>query len=265
MLAIPPPPALRSQAYALTPELWCLNNPSYLSCSYLLRTAQGIWLFDAGMDSGGADMLSALAEMGASPQEVTAIFLTHWHNDHAAGAAALQALSGAPVYCHALEIPFLSRATATRGWRSRLADACPEWGLFVLFKGMFGNAIPRAIERLSPLEAGDTPFAGLEVLATPGHTAGHLAYYYRPGRMLFCGDAIAVLQGQPCFMARPITPDPPAARAAIVSCLAREIAWLCPGHRQPLACPTGEALRWFRAWVDSGGDWPLLGLVKRPE
>lgn len=259
MLFMKPPASLQSRCYPLTASLWCLYNPSYLTCSYLLRTPTGLLLFDAGMDSEAEDMLKALNTIGAQVSDIQAIFLTHWHNDHAAGAAALQQLSGASVYCHALEVPFLSRETAHQDWRGQLADICPEWGLFVLFKGLFGNAIPRAVGSLRSVQAGQDLYPGLEVIATPGHTAGHLAYYYRPERILFCGDAMAVLRGRPCFMARPITPDLPASRASIVRCLDREIHWLCPGHREPLHCPTGQALRQFKAWVESGGEWPLLG------
>lgn len=254
-------PLLRNHSFSLTRDLWCLSQPSYLSCSYVLRTPRGIWLFDAGMDSAGTAMLDTLAQMGAGPEDVRAIFLTHWHNDHAAGAAAIQALSGAPVYCDAREMPYLDRRTATTGWPQRLATACPEWGPWILIKGLLGNAIPRAIADLRVIGPQPPAFPELDVIPTPGHTPGHLAYYYRPGRLLFCGDALAVLGGKPAFMARAITPDLPAARRSILACLDCEIDWLCPGHREPLATFDQVALRRFRGWVASGGNWPPLGKV----
>ena len=79
----------------VTDSIVCLRRASYLTCSYIVRTADGLVLVDAGMDSGGADVHTGLREMNASPDDIRAILLTHWHNDHAAGAHALHKLTGA--------------------------------------------------------------------------------------------------------------------------------------------------------------------------
>ncbi|MGH8527679.1 MAG: MBL fold metallo-hydrolase, partial [Gammaproteobacteria bacterium] len=76
----------------------CMRRASYLTCSYLIRTADGLVLVDAGMDSDGADVHAGLRELRASATDVRAILLTHWHNDHSAGAQAIHQLTGAAVY-----------------------------------------------------------------------------------------------------------------------------------------------------------------------
>src|SRR5262245_23777593 len=102
------------QVFSVTDDVWCVRRPSYLTCSYLVRTPRGIVLVDAGMDSEGEDIALGLSRaFGARPNDVRAILLTHWHNDHAAGARAIQLASGAKVYCHERERPQLTRATAT--------------------------------------------------------------------------------------------------------------------------------------------------------
>jgi glyoxylase-like metal-dependent hydrolase (beta-lactamase superfamily II) len=79
-----------------------------------VRSTNGLVLIDAGMDSGGADVHAGLREMNAAPNEIRAILLMHWHNDHAAGARALHELTGAPVYYHRGDEPFYTgRAGAT--------------------------------------------------------------------------------------------------------------------------------------------------------
>jgi glyoxylase-like metal-dependent hydrolase (beta-lactamase superfamily II) len=45
------------------------------------------------MDSDGADVHAGLTKMNAAASEIRAILLTHWHNDHAAGAHALHVMS----------------------------------------------------------------------------------------------------------------------------------------------------------------------------
>ena len=96
------------EVFAVTPEVWCVRRRSYLTCSYVMKTSEGIVLIDAGMDSEGADVEFALARaFGARASDVRAILLTHWHNDHAAGARAIQERSAARVYARLRPFGFL--------------------------------------------------------------------------------------------------------------------------------------------------------------
>ena len=82
---------------------------------------------------------------------------------------------------------------------------------------------------------GELAEGAFRVLATPGHTSGHVAYLYEPARILFCGDALAVVGKKLRLMARPVTPDRVLARASALRCLHEEVEIICPGHRAP-AC-----------------------------
>ena len=69
-----------------------------------------------------------------------------------------------------------------------------------------------------PMDEGDAlDLNGLRIVAraTPGHTPGHVSFYYAPERALFAGDALAVIGDRVRFMARPVTPDLAAARASM--------------------------------------------------
>src|SRR5262249_43922639 len=100
-----------------------------------------------------------------------------------------------------------------------------------------------------------------EVIATPGHTPGHLSFYYRPERALFAGDALAVVGGRVRFMARNVTPDRVDARRSMERGLApgRPLEGLCPGHPEPLVRDVEARCAEMRRYLDSGGKWPLLG------
>ena len=63
---------------------------------------------DAGMKSDGSDVLHALETLGLDASSVRAIFLTHWHNDHAAGAGRWRRARGARRVL-AAEAPYLRR------------------------------------------------------------------------------------------------------------------------------------------------------------
>ncbi|MCW3053665.1 MAG: putative metallo-beta-lactamase superfamily protein [Chthonomonadales bacterium] len=243
----------------MAPSIWCVRRVSYLTCSYIVKTASGIVLVDAGMDSGGHDMRYALEKLKLPAEEVRAVLLTHWHNDHAAGGQALHEQLGAAIYYHAADAPFLTRATARRGLRGWLSDMIPEWGLFVLFKGLLGEATPEAVAASAFVSDGEILLEDFEVLATPGHTPGHVSYYYRPERALFAGDALAVVGGRVHFMARSVTPDIPEARISMRRLLSLDIANLCPGHRGPLTENVNSLCQEVAQSIDRGDPWPFLG------
>lgn len=103
------------------------------------------------------DAAPVLEALGARGWTLSHIFVTHHHGDHIGGLAALkQRFPAAQVVAAA-------------------ADA----------------------HRIAPIDRaaaeGDLiPFGGLtaRVLAVPGHTAGHIAYWFEQAAALFCGDAL---------------------------------------------------------------------------
>jgi len=243
----------------VTDSIVCLRRASYLTCSYIVRTSNGLVLIDAGMDSDGADVHAGLREMNAIPNELRAILLTHWHNDHAAGAHALHALTGTPVYYHRGDEPFYTGHAGATGLRRWLSDKIPEWGVLVLAKGLLGEATPRAVVAQHFVEDGEIILDQFEVITTPGHTPGHVCYFYRPARALFAGDALAVIDDHIRFMARPVTPDIHKARASLEKCLALNPTVICPGHREPMTTNVEAACDAMRSYLKSGGPWPFFG------
>ena len=243
----------------VTDSIVCLRRASYLTCSYIVRTSNGLVLVDAGMDSDGADIHAGLKEMNATPNEIRAILLTHWHNDHAAGAHALHELTGAPVYYHRGDEQFFTGRAGATGVRRWISDQIPEWGVLVLAKGLLGEATPRAVTAQHFVEDGDVILDDFEVITTPGHTEGHVCFFYRPARALFAGDALAIIDRRIRFMARPVTPDLDAARLSVEKCLTLNPQLICPGHREPLTVGVETACKDMRAYLKSGGPWPLLG------
>ena len=243
----------------VTPEIVCVRRASYLTCSYIVRTTQGLVLVDAGMDSTAADVEVGLKALNAPSDAIRAVLLTHWHNDHAAGAAAVHERTGAPVFYHSGDQPYFTGRTRSRGLRWWLSERIPELGVLVLFKGLLGEATPRAVNAERLVADGECLLGDFEVVATPGHTPGHVAYFYRPASALFAGDALAVIDGRIRFMARPVTPDVGAARESLRRCLALRPAIICPGHREPLTTGVAEACDAISRHLEAGGRWPLLG------
>jgi len=109
-------------------------------------------LIDAGMPDGVEAVLANAAGVGAQPETITRIVLTHSHSDHVMGAPALKARTGARLAASAMAAKALA------------GDATLRKALFIRH-----DRIVQAEEILSD---GDTVRLGpltFEVMATPGH------------------------------------------------------------------------------------------------
>ena len=248
----------KPRLFQVAEGVYCVMRRSYFTCSYLVERADGLIAIDAGMKSSGSEMLCAIDELGRSPRDVKAILLTHWHNDHAAGAAVLARLSGAEVYYSASEAKHMTRIAAATGLRGKLSAIIPESGPLVLLKGLLGNAPQQPVEASRFVTGGDV-VSDFEVIDTPGHTVGHVSYYYRPQRVLFAGDAIAVVNQRLRFMARPTTEDLATARASMVRLMELPLEAVCPGHREPLTKRVSEECLRMRELLKHQENWPLFG------
>ena len=247
---------MRPEVFPVARGVHCVRRASYLTCSYLVERPDGVVLVDAGMKTDGSDVLFALGVIGRRIEDVRRILLTHWHNDHAAGAEAIRAGSGASVHYAEAEAPWLLRQTASGGVAGWLSDAIPEAGPLVLAKGLLGSAPVRAVRADAFARPGDR-LEGFLVIDTAGHTEGHLSFLYQPEGVLFAGDALAMVDGRLRFMARAVTPDLEAARASMRRCMDHDFEVVCAGHRAPGRVDAAERRR-FVATLDEDG-WPALG------
>lgn len=127
----------------------------------------------AVVDPGGdvPRILRGLAQAGVT---LSKILLTHGHLDHVSATAELAAQFGV-----AVEGPHIEEL----GLLQRLPAQCASFG--------FPPAAAFTPDRW--LEHGDTVQVGnevLEVLHTPGHTAGHVVFFHRGARLALVGDVL---------------------------------------------------------------------------
>lgn len=167
---------------------------------FALSGPDGLTLIDAGAGAAWGPAYGrardALAKQGVAPADVRRVLLTHFHGDHALGL-----LDGdAPFFPHAeIWAPAPERAFFTD---PRARDTTPEGR-----RGAFDVAakvLAAYGARVRSIAAEGAPLAGVETLALPGHTPGHVGYAIGEGEgaLLIFGDAlhVAALQaGDPDF------------------------------------------------------------------
>lgn len=129
-------------------------------------------LVDAGNDPEGAAIRAALAERGAGPEAVDAIFFTHGHPDHTAACALFP---NARVYAMRAEQPTLEGQRAYLGPLPRLFGPKPA-----------PCAVTGWVEDGAEVRVGERSVQGF---LTPGHTTGSAAWLV--DGVLFVGDSLS--------------------------------------------------------------------------
>jgi hydroxyacylglutathione hydrolase len=111
----------------------------------------------ACIDTPDAD--AYLREAAAKGWQITQIWNTHWHPDHAGGNEAIKAATGCTIIAPAVDAPKIA-------------------------------GVDRSVGQ------GDTVILGdweAQVIDVGGHTMGHIAYYLPAARIAFVGDAVFAL------------------------------------------------------------------------
>jgi glyoxylase-like metal-dependent hydrolase (beta-lactamase superfamily II) len=152
--------------------------------AYLIESNGERALIETGPGSTLASLIEALGREGVAAAEITKVFVTHVHLDHA-GSAGWWANQGATIFCH-------ERAQRHLIDPSRLLAGAKEvYG--EAMEGLWGAMVPAPAERVKVLRDGEgVVVGGVEVIAwdTPGHARHHHAYAV--GKACFTGDVAGI-------------------------------------------------------------------------
>jgi glyoxylase-like metal-dependent hydrolase (beta-lactamase superfamily II) len=181
---------------------------------------EGISLFDAGFPGQLPSIESGMAALGVKLKDVRRIFLTHQDLDHIGSAEAVQAATGAEVYAHAADKPYIEgEKRLAKMDPARFEDRLKSMPERLRHQARLMMSSPPTVKVLRVLQGGEKlPFhGGVEVIATPGHTPGHVCYYVNSLELLIAGDALRVENGELAGPSPMATPDMPTALASLKS------------------------------------------------
>jgi glyoxylase-like metal-dependent hydrolase (beta-lactamase superfamily II) len=214
----------------LQPGLWALGGRKGGRVrAFLVGAGDEFSLVDTLWDADGRVVLDALRRLGHPPSVVRRIALTHGHRSHLGGAAALKRATGATIFAHAAEEDVLE---------GRRRAAPPRLRLLPLSLTRFRLGLALGFPKHprftvdEPLDEGDA-FGPFQVLHAPGHSPGHLAFWWPERRVLIAGDAIATWPsldaGWPGFNL-----DPAAHERSVRRMAGLEPAVVGVGHGEPI-------------------------------
>ena len=145
---------------------------------YLVQEEDGLTLVDTTISSPAADVAVLVKQLG---KELRRVALTHAHSDHVGGVAGVRRLfPGA-------EVSIAERDARILAGDRTLLPAEPQTAV----KGSFAKVDWKPDRLLKP---GDR-VGSLEVIASPGHTPGHVAFLDVRDKALIAGDALQTRGG----------------------------------------------------------------------
>ena len=166
----------------------------------------------AVIDTGNPGSESAIGEtvqaLGVGWEDVAHVILTHRHRDHVGSTDAVMALAaGATAYAGAEDIP---------------------------------NIIsPREIVSVSDNDS----VGGLEIIATPGHTPGHISVFDPELSLLIAGDSMIGQGGGPAGPSPQFTADILMANASVVKMAEFQFDSVVFGHGEPVIGGASDLVR----------------------
>lgn len=164
------------------------SGPISRSVNVFLYCGASITLIDSGVAGSEHHVFAYLEKMGLRPEDIRHLILTHSHPDHVGAAKAIQAASGCRVSAHIAERNWIEDTALQEKER-------PVPG----FHTLVGGSVP--VNQL--LHDGDSVLldqgAALEVIHTPGHSAGSVSLWCPSEKALVTGDAVLLPGDMPIF------------------------------------------------------------------
>jgi len=163
-------------------------RPGFASVHVLERAGRAV-LIDSGTNQSVPLVLSALADLGLTPEAVDWLFLTHVHLDHAGGAGQLLAcLPRARVLVHPRGAPHLIDPT-------RLEAATIAVYGEAAYRKLYGALAAIPADRVQSTTDGERVRLGegeLTILHTPGHALHHQILFDPEAGAVFTGDTFGL-------------------------------------------------------------------------
>ena len=215
----------------LSPSLHRIGND--IVAAYLVDTAEGITIIDAGLSGQWNDLVAELAIMGRSLDDIKGVILTHGDSDHVGFAERLRREHGVPVYVHSADAERAKgNHKAAMGKQKMNLGGLASFIGYSLRKGGLRTTWLTEVVETKDGETLDLP-GSPQIIGLPGHSEGSLAVFIPLVDAVFVGDGLAtrhVLTREQGLQPAPFTDEPDQAIASLQKLLPTGAKWVLPGH-----------------------------------
>jgi glyoxylase-like metal-dependent hydrolase (beta-lactamase superfamily II) len=201
--------------------------PNVAANLYLIVDPDGLTLIDTGMPRSEKKVLAYIESLGKSAGDVKRIIITHSDIDHIGALSALQKATGASTYASQVEAEAIADGKPSR--KINPTGLSVQRVLFALVSP-FLKATPCQVSDI--LSDGQIlpVLGGLRVIATPGHTPGHISLFAPAMSVLFCGDSMVADKNGLHGSRSTVTWDEGKAKQAVSQQAALGARIVCSGH-----------------------------------
>lgn len=171
-----------------------VKGPRGIVKSFLVTGDERLILVDTGFSDADADIImDAIENMGRKHSDLKLCVLTHRHGDHTGGLKKLKKTLKFEVMAHELDMPAIQKSTGHEVER--------------VLKG--GERLPDC--------------GGINILHTPGHTAGHISLHLPRIKTLIAGDAVVSAGEHLVVSPTYLSSDPEAAAQSVKRLIAMDL------------------------------------------
>ncbi len=196
---VPAPDEMREGIWSIPLPMRQPGNP--FSLCYLIAGDDGsLHLIDTGYDTDEnfAMLLAALDAFGLKLDDLASVFATHLHPDHLGMTGRLRAASGARIGMLRREHEGLvaiagGDLTVTEGLIASWGvppERRPELDLRTGDRPTARGGVPEVDRSYEPGQALEVPGRSIQLLATPGHTAGSASLVDADAGLIYTGDTV---------------------------------------------------------------------------
>ena len=213
------------------------GQKSIFNLALLLDDANGATLVDTGLPGQAGAIGALLAQSSVEVGNLKRIIITHQDIDHVGALAELATRSGAEVLALDVETPMIDGTQTPRFLRPEILEQRPE------MRAVAEHFRPTPVDRqLHDGERLDLA-GGVRVVATPGHTPGHMCLYHEPSQTLIAADALTAQDGTLNGPNQGATLDLAQAAQSIAKLAALDIATIVCYHGGVVQNDAGAQLR----------------------
>ena len=204
--------------------------------AYLVMTPEGVTVIDAALSGHWRELLTELASIGLTVDDLKGVILTHGDSDHVGFAERLRRDHGVPVFIHAGDAE-----RAMGGPKPATAKQSMKLGPLLGFAAYTlrkGGARTEWLTEVVEVQGGETlDLPGSpQIISMPGHSEGSIAVYVPIADAIFVGDGLTtrhVLTGTEGPQPAPFTDEPAQAIASLQAIVSTKAKWELPGHGAP--------------------------------